>query len=113
MNKVKKIKFLLFPLMFLLIVLFSSAVHNAAEEGGQVQTDAGIVLYPAETSTSDSSKPDDPSKTDEPRQKKPVGRLPSTGELIQMSFVISGAIVVLVFLLLLARKKNRGKGEQS
>lgn len=113
MNKVKKIKFLLVPLMFLLIVLFSSTVHNAAEEGGQVQTDAGIVLHPAETSTSDSSKTDDPSKIDEPRQKKPVGRLPSTGELIRMSFVISGAIVVLVFLLLLTRKKKRGKGEQS
>ncbi|MGG5343044.1 LPXTG cell wall anchor domain-containing protein [Enterococcus sp. AZ192] len=78
------------------------------QNGGQVVTDGIITFYEDSTEpTTEPSKPT-PSTPSEPKVEKPVGRYPSTGELIKGSIGLSGValIVIAVFFFLKKRKKE-------
>ncbi|GGC91462.1 LPXTG cell wall anchor domain-containing protein [Enterococcus wangshanyuanii] len=106
MKQINKIQFVLLPIIFLALSFGTINEAWAVEEGGQVQTNAGVVLRKAKTTpnqTSDSSK-----KSLLPKE-KPVGRLPQTGELVKISLLVSGGIVLIVTLSLLLLKGNAGR----
>ncbi|MBO0471755.1 LPXTG cell wall anchor domain-containing protein [Enterococcus sp. DIV0242_7C1] len=119
-NYLFSIYFVLFSVIGLLIV-FGGEVVQAVEEGGQVQTNAGLVFSgeessdskpPHDSSTSDSSTSSSSSSNNTPKEEKPIGRLPSTGELVKKSLSITGgALLLIVFGLFLLKKvqhKKRG-----
>ncbi|MFD2307952.1 LPXTG cell wall anchor domain-containing protein [Enterococcus termitis] len=98
---------------FSLIGISVSDTYAAENQnGGQVVTDGIITFYedstePTTEPTTEPSKPT-PSTPSEPKVEKPVGRYPSTGELIKGSIGLSGValIVIAVFFFLKKRKKE-------
>ncbi|MEI5993842.1 LPXTG cell wall anchor domain-containing protein [Candidatus Enterococcus mansonii] len=109
----------LFSALFISIVfttlLFGHPMVGEAEEnGGAVQTNGGITFYEESTSNSakesnDSNATTTPSQMQMPKPTKPVGRYPSTGELVKASLGISGIILIGIGLILfyLKRKKEQ------
>ena len=80
---------------------------------GAVQTKGEVTLINGTTATSgsptrttkDSSLPNTNGKG---QSQKPIGRFPSTGELVQKSLLISGILILLIFLTAyFLRKKNK------
>ncbi|WP_086314879.1 hypothetical protein A5821_002468 [Enterococcus sp. 7F3_DIV0205] len=111
MKKHRIIRFILTPLIFLAVSFGTINEGWAAEEGGQVQTNAGIVFQktdPSTPQTSDSTH-NEPSN----KEKKPTGRLPNTGDLIKISLLFTGVTLSLLALFLFFWKKRRTlKGER-
>lgn len=111
MKKYRIIRFILTLLIFLAVSFSPDNVGWAAEEGGQVQTNAGIVFGETDPSTSQTSDAthNEPSK----KEKKSTGRLPSTGDLIKISLLLCGFALSLLALFLFFWKKRRAlKGER-
>ncbi|ALS36032.1 LPXTG-motif cell wall-anchored protein [Enterococcus rotai] len=111
MKKHRIIRFILIPLIFLAVSFGTNNRGWAAEEGGQVQTNAGIVLKKSNTETEQTSE----STTNESsiREKKPVGRLPNTGDLITISFLFAGIFLsILAAIFFFLRKRSIVKGER-
>jgi len=79
---------------------------------GAVQTKGEVTLINGTTATSgsptattkDSSLPNTNGKG---QSQKPIGRFPSTGELVQKSLLISGLLVLLIFLTAYYLRKQR------
>ncbi len=103
MKQINKIQFVLLPIIFLALSFGTINEAWAVEEGGQVQTNAGVVLRKAKTTSSQTS---DSSNEPLTPKEKPVGRLPQTGDLVTISLLISGGIVLIVTLSLLFLKGN-------
>lgn len=85
----KKIYFILLGLFFISVVLFFEIETVYAEDGGVVQTTGDIGFYQGNTPTTTSSSD---------YVEKPKGSLPSTGELIAKSLLVTGGILFLLFL---------------
>lgn len=97
------------------VLFFSYPLFGMAEEnGGAVQTNGGITFYEESISISSTEQSTTPSTTSKPTSQKPVGRYPSTGELVKASLGISGAVLVAIVLILfyLKRKKERENTEE-
>lgn len=112
MNK-KRLSILLSSIMSLVVVTQFSSNVNATENqnGGQVTTEGIITFYeestePTTPSTTEPSKPT-PSSPSEPKVTKPVGRYPSTGEIIKGSIGISGVVLVAIVLFLFFKKRKK------
>ena len=90
------------------LTLFSSNVSAAENQnGGQVATEGIITFYEDSTEpTTDSSKPK-PSDSSEPKVTKPVGRYPSTGEIIKGSIGLSGIALVALALFIFFKKRKK------
>lgn len=110
----KKIKFILFSFTLVLTLALGYPSNTLAKaNGGEVQTN-GVITFYTESSTTEpttepTSEPDkkDPPKTSEPKVAKPVGRYPSTGEMVKTSFVFAGAALVIIGLLLFFWKRKK------
>ncbi|PZL72812.1 cell wall protein [Enterococcus plantarum] len=75
-----------------------------------VQTNGEIIIEKDETMQTTTS-----SKVDSPKVKKPIGRLPSTGDLVKTSLSISGiALLIVIFVSYLWKRKKSAaqKGEE-
>jgi LPXTG-motif cell wall-anchored protein len=96
-----------------------------AAEGGAVQREGVNSFYEDEPAPSSSSseepkteptsepEPEPSSSSAEPVVTKPAGKYPSTGELIQTGAAVSGATLVLAFLLIvLWRRKKEKEGRE-
>lgn len=82
------------------MLLFTFPVKSLGSEGA-VQTKGEVTLIDGMTSTSGrstSTTKESVLPNTEGKRQKPMGRLPSTGELVKKSLTISGIIVLLIFL---------------
>ncbi|MGX7245374.1 LPXTG cell wall anchor domain-containing protein [Enterococcus quebecensis] len=107
----KRISMLLSSIMALVVVTQFSSNVNAAENqnGGQVTTEGIITFYEDSTeATVEPSKPTPTSPT-EAKVTKPVGRYPSTGEIVKGTIGISGIVLVVLALFLFLKKRKKEK----
>ena len=112
----KKINILVFSFTLLLTLVISYPLTAAANNnGGEVQTDGVIRFYEdssstePSTSTSTSTQPSSNTSTSSSQVAKPVGRYPSTGEMVKTSLVFTGAALVIIGLLLFFWKRKKEK----
>ena len=108
MNK-KRIIIMLASIVCLVAFTPTSLTVTAAENqnGGQVTTEGIITFYEDSTErTTEPSKPT-PSSPSEPKVTKPVGRYPSTGEIIKGSIGIGGIALVAIALFLFFKKRKK------
>lgn len=90
----------------------SSFLPVSAEEIGRVQTNVGVGFYEDSTQSSSSTESESTTTTTQSAgSKKPIGRYPSTGELVKKSIALSGVALILfiVLFILWKRKKNSQK----
>ena len=112
MNKTL-LSILLSSILGLVIVTQFSSTVSAAENqnGGQVTTEGIITFYEdaTEPTTEPTTEPSEPTPTSpsEPKVIKPVGRYPSTGEIIKGSIGISGIALVSIALFLFFKKRKK------
>lgn len=109
----KKIKHLYIGLILLALtggILGTSNTSVYGEEAA-VQTN-GEIVFSAESSDSSTPSSDSTISSSE-LVKKPIGRLPSTGELVMKSLSISGIVLVafVIVFYLVKRKKDASKKE--
>lgn len=105
----------IFSLIVMGAFFWSGSLTVLAES---VQTNGDIVIREnlTEPSTEPTTEPTKPTASSEPPVvKKPIGRLPSTGELVTISLSISGILLVVgIFLYRMFNKKKskntQGKG---
>ncbi|MEI5994477.1 LPXTG cell wall anchor domain-containing protein [Candidatus Enterococcus mansonii] len=106
-------KYLSFVILLTLVGVsaFGFSYSTLAEEnGGAVQTNGNIQFYEESSSSSSTTT----STTETPIKKpKPVGRFPSTGELVQKSMVFTGGLLLLILLYILIRHKRKSNGKES
>ncbi|ALS02827.1 cell wall protein [Enterococcus silesiacus] len=111
----KKINFLIFSFTLLLTLAISYPLTATANSnGGEVQTDGVIRFYEDSSSTepSTSTQPSSSTSTSSAQVSKPVGRYPSTGEMVKTSLVFTGVALVIIGLLLFfwkRKKENEGR----
>lgn len=103
------------------LVILSIGIQVTAEEnGGAIGTKGEIILEVSDSSieppkgttdTTDSGRQsfDTLPSTSDPRKAKPVGRYPSTGELVKVGLSISGLTILIVALILFLWKKKKQK----
>ncbi|WP_430597646.1 LPXTG cell wall anchor domain-containing protein [Enterococcus sp. AZ177] len=108
MNKKRIIIMLASIMCMVALASFSSNVSAADNQnGGQVATEGIITFYEDSTEpTTEPSKPTPPNSS-EPKVTKPVGRYPSTGEIIKGSIGISGIVLVAVALFIFFKKRKK------
>ncbi|MEI5994258.1 LPXTG cell wall anchor domain-containing protein [Candidatus Enterococcus mansonii] len=101
-----KIKYLLLS-TFVIAIVGVSSDRIVYADGGSVQTNGRVSFY-TETSTepTESSYPKTSGDSDD-SVAKPVGKLPSTGELVVKSLTISGGIVLVIGGIFILLKKRR------
>ncbi|WP_348921067.1 hypothetical protein [Enterococcus rotai] len=99
---------LIFSLMVLIAFFLGSPSITQAEN---VQTNGEIIIREKKTkpTTESTTEPIKETNSESDLVKKPVGRLPSTGELVKMSIASSGILLVAgIFLYrIFARKKSK------
>ncbi|MBM7690468.1 cell wall protein [Enterococcus ureilyticus] len=108
----KKINILVFSFTLLLTLVISYPLTAAANNnGGEVQTDGVIRFYEDSSSTEPptSTQPSSSTLTSSAQVAKPVGRYPSTGEMVKTSLVFTGAALVIIGLLLFFWKRKKEK----
>lgn len=111
MNK-KLLSILLSSIMGLVVITQYTSPVNAAENqnGGQVTTEGIITFYEEATeptsSTTEPAKPT-PSNSSEPKITKPVGRYPSTGEIVKGSIGIIGIALIGIALFFFFKKRKK------
>ncbi|MCA5013655.1 MULTISPECIES: LPXTG cell wall anchor domain-containing protein [unclassified Enterococcus] len=111
----QKLKYLLLA-TFVIVTVGVCSSREVFAEAGAVQTNGRVTFYD-ETSTTPSGTTEPSGTTDQTYPKtsgneevpvaKPVGKLPSTGELIAKSLTISGSILLAVAILFVLLKKKR------
>lgn len=106
--------------LFITSILFSMMlivfpVKSLGSEGA-VQTKGEVTLISGATTTNGSSTSTTKSflPNTKGQSRKPVGRFPSTGELVQKSLTISGIVLLLLILTayFLRRKKEQNESEK-
>lgn len=97
---IKKVRLLLISLVGFFSFVVCVELVSAEELGGVVQTTGEVGFYEGTTPSTKESSSDVPVK-------KPVGKLPSTGELIKKSLLISGSLIVVLFLLFFVYKQRK------
>ncbi|MCA5013865.1 MULTISPECIES: LPXTG cell wall anchor domain-containing protein [unclassified Enterococcus] len=122
----KRIKYMIISFAFVLTLAVVYPLNAAANaNGGELKTDGVISFYEDSsstepTSTTPPSSTTEPSSvpepsTSEPKVVKPVGRYPSTGEMVKTSLVFTGAALIVIGLLLFLwkrKKDNEGRDNQ-
>ncbi|OJG96781.1 LPXTG-domain-containing protein cell wall anchor domain [Enterococcus termitis] len=97
-----------------LFTIHPISVHAEGEgNGGGIQTNGEIGFYEETKGTTEPTT--EPATSDStPKITKPVGKYPSTGELVKKSLSISGAALIVIALLvfLWKRKKDDDKQEE-
>ena len=96
-------------------MLFIFPMKSLGSEGA-VQTKGEVTLTNGTTATSGtptSTTKDLTLPNTKGQSQKPIGRLPSTGELVQKSLKISGLLILLIFLTayFLKRKSKKGRSD--
>lgn len=98
----------------LLLFLGVSQTTNAAENGGAIQTNGQITFFESEPSSSSSIEPTASASssasstvTSGQQPTKPVGKYPSTGELVGKSLSVTGAALLLILLVLYLWKHKK------
>ncbi|WP_207694728.1 hypothetical protein DOK67_0000534 [Enterococcus sp. DIV0212c] len=109
----KKISFLILSFTFVLTLAISHPLNAAANNGGEVQT-SGVISFYEDSSSTEPSSTTEPSSSTQPSTSseaitKPVGRYPSTGEMVKTSLVFSGAALIIIGLLLFFWKRKKEK----
>lgn len=112
--KKKRIFYLLLTSFVCMGFVMDTILVYGAEEGGRVQSKAGVGFYEAstESSTKSSSTSDSQSSQStsyELKAEKPTGKLPETGELVKKSLFISGSILVVLILIFFFYKRKKEK----
>ncbi|WP_207695854.1 hypothetical protein DOK67_0001429 [Enterococcus sp. DIV0212c] len=90
----KKIKYLVLSsiVCISLFILLPTSVNAEGENnGGGIQTSGDVGFYEETKSTAEPTTTSTTSSS-----KKPIGRYPSTGELIKVSLSISGAMIIFI-----------------
>lgn len=100
---------LVVPFVWLGILLTAGTVSSYAETGGTVRTNGVITFYEEELPPTEGSN----SKPPVDNEKKPSGKLPSTGELVKRSLGISGVIILAIALILILIKRKRKEGKET
>lgn len=115
MNR-KKIRLSILTISILGLMIFWKPVVFYAADGGQVGHEAVIEFYREDkkkeppTTTSDSLS--DLKISEEPKQSKPIGRFPQTGEILKKSLMLSGIVLALSALYVYVKKhKKEHEGE--
>lgn len=105
--KITKRRFIFYLVLWISLVTFHGPVYAAEGIGGQVSTSGKITFYDitsdGEETPEDSSPPDSPVPDQPPS--KPVGNLPSTGELGSYLGFMGIGLIFLVMLFLFIKKK--------
>ena len=121
--KQNRISYLLLSSFLVVIVCGMFIVSiQANAEGGAVQTNGEITFYDETTgsTTEPTTEPTIDSSTSYPktsgddsgtRIEKPVGKYPSTGELVQKSLSISGIVLIAVGIIFFVLKKRKKEAE--
>lgn len=109
----KIISFLILSFAFVLTLAISNPLNAAANNGGEVQT-SGVISFYEESSSTEPSSTTEPSSSTQPSTSseatiKPVGRYPSTGEMVKTSLIFSGAALIIIGLLLFFWKRKKEK----
>lgn len=109
----KKISFIILAFTVVLTLALNNPLNVAANNGGEVQT-SGVISFYEESSSIEPSSTTEPSSSTQTSTsssivKKPVGRYPSTGEMVKTSLVFSGAALIVIGLLLFFWKRKKEK----
>lgn len=109
MKKIKQtIMLSFFSIVFLSLAPMTGVTEGIAGNGGGIQTTGEIGFYEETRGTTEPSA----SGGKQLPNTKPVGRFPSTGELIKQSLLIVGAILIIAGLLFLFLKQKKKEGEK-
>ncbi|WP_086314475.1 hypothetical protein A5821_002048 [Enterococcus sp. 7F3_DIV0205] len=113
--KKKRILYLILTSFVCVGLVVKAIPVHAAEEGGQVQTQADVGFYEESTDsstepTTSETKPSQSISTP-PRPVKPTGKFPTTGELVKKSLLFSGSALVLLALIFFFWKRKKEKKE--
>ncbi|MEI5994537.1 LPXTG cell wall anchor domain-containing protein [Candidatus Enterococcus mansonii] len=118
MNK-KRLSILLILLSSILglvvVTQVSLSVHAAENQnGGQVATEGIITFYEDSTEPTIESTSTDPTSTSQTESKivKPIGRYPSTGEMIKGSVGVIGIVLIVLALFLFFKKSKKKQGAE-
>lgn len=116
MMKKKSIRYIMLSFLLVVISLANGSILTFAEGNGAVQTNGNIILTEdSETKPTDSTEATTESKevtsssktkTSEALVSKPVGKYPSTGELVRASLSISGGVLAIIAVCLLYVKRR-------
>lgn len=110
----KNVLFALFSVLFVGVLFSTVPVFAETGVGGQVNTEGKITFYETETSSSESQPPQQSSSetaASEQAVVKPVGKLPSTGELVKNYGLIGGGLLVLILLVFLYKKRQKKEAQ--
>ncbi|MBO0469961.1 LPXTG cell wall anchor domain-containing protein [Enterococcus sp. DIV0242_7C1] len=110
----KNVLFAIFSVLFVGVLFSTSTAFAESGVGGQVITEGKITFYETETSLSESQPPQQSSSepvTSEKAVAKPVGKLPSTGELVKNYGLIGGGLLLLILLVFLYKKRQKKEAQ--
>ncbi|ALS02581.1 hypothetical protein ATZ33_14705 [Enterococcus silesiacus] len=105
----------------LFLLLGVPKLAHAAENGGAIQTNGQITFFESEPSSSSSTEPTTSTSSSSSstatttsdqtflpgKPTKPVGRYPSTGELVGKSLSVTGLALLLILLVLYLWKRKK------
>ena len=114
MMKKKSIRYIMLSFLLVVISFSNGSILTFAEGNGAVQTNGNIILTedsetkPTDSTeaTTESKEVTSSSKTSEALASKPVGKYPSTGELVRASLSISGGVLAIIAVCLLYVKRR-------
>lgn len=105
MNK-KKLCISILTISILGLIAFWKPMTSFADDGGQVGHEAVIEFYrddeKEQTTTTSNLK-----VSEEPKQSKPIGRFPQTGEIVKKSLMLSGILLALSALYVYVKKQRK------
>lgn len=105
--------------LFITSILFSMLLFifpmKCLGSEGAVQTKGEVTLINGKAVSCGSSTLESSLPSSKGANQKPIGRLPSTGELVKKSLAISGIVILLIFLIFyfLRKKEEQSKSKRS
>lgn len=111
MKLIRAASVLLVPFVWLGILLTAGTVETYAETGGTVRTNGVVIFYKEEPGTFTTDSPELEDNSVSPATKNSEN-IPTTGELVKKSLVISGGILIAIALILaLIKRKHKEEKE--